>query len=106
MAIDITSRVSRMAAHRPLGRLATHRGPGDETVSGECLSRKGSAIHHGSVVQRSIRKSLVEVQVDPQPYAVVQNEVPRPVTRPREDSVDADLPERNEQRVKMYGLHP
>ncbi|MET9503693.1 hypothetical protein ABZY42_18540 [Streptomyces sp. NPDC006622] len=106
MAIDITSRVSLMAANCPLSRLAPHRSPGDQTVSGECFGRKSIAIHDGSVVQGSVREQLVEVQVDPRSNAVVQDVVPRPVPGPREDSVDASLRERNEQRVKMCGRRP
>ncbi|GGP78114.1 hypothetical protein GCM10010278_65630 [Streptomyces melanogenes] len=46
------------------------------------------------------------MQVDPQPNAVVQDEVPRPVTRPREDPVDTSLSKRDEQLLKMCGRRP
>lgn len=57
-------------------------------------------------MQRSVRERLVEVQVDPQPNTVVQDEVPRPITRPREDPVDTSLSKRDEQLLKMCGRRP
>ncbi len=57
-------------------------------------------------MQRSVRERLVEVQVDPQPNTVVQDEVPRPVARPRKDPVDTSLNERDEQLLKMCGRRP
>lgn len=75
-------------------------------MSSECFSRERAAIHHGSVVQRSVREWLVEVQVDPQPNAVVQDEVPRPVARPREEPVDTSLRERDKQLLKVCGRRP
>lgn len=46
------------------------------------------------------------MQVDPQPDTVVQDEVPRPVTRPRKDPVDTSLSKRDEQLFKMCGRRP
>ncbi|WTR05454.1 hypothetical protein OHU19_02315 [Streptomyces sp. NBC_00145] len=54
-------------------------------------------------MNEAVAQLFVQVQIDPQAPAVVQHEVPRSITTPRQHAVDTDSGEGDDQRVKIGG---
>ncbi len=106
MTIDISQRVIGVPAYRPLRRLAAHLGVSNHPVTTEGSGREGVAIRHAAVVDPPVRERFAQVEIDAPMLAVVQHEVPRPITRARQDPVDSALRERDEQRLDVGSRQP
>src|SRR5436190_1776731 len=80
-------RVARMTLQRPLRSLATDRQSTDDPITAQIHGRKTFAPICAAVVQQVLANALVKMEVDAAFASVVQDEVPGPIARPREQTI-------------------
>jgi hypothetical protein len=86
--------------------LAADRPAADDASTGECGLGEGLAAGVCAVVQDVLRRWFVDVQVDAQLAAVVEYEVPRPITWPGEHAVDAEIGQGHDERLEGPRVQP
>ena len=95
-----------MKPKRPCQRLATYIDAIDGPASIEGVRRICVTNLKAAVVDRPVAKTLIRVEIDTSPRAVVHDEVPRAIVAPRVQPIHPHLSENDDHLLKFCRLQP